>query len=628
MKKSFPYILAACSALALVGCGSDSDDDDNGNPDPGTPVVETPSSIALSLVGRYSTGQFDESAAEIPAYDAASQRLFVVNAEKGMIDVLDMSDPAAPVFIDTLDGGSVVTDGEVNSVAVHDGLVALAIEADTKTDNGAIALFNAADLSLISSVAVGAQPDMVTFTPDGNYVLAANEGEPSDDYQVDPEGSIAVIDVSDNANPVVATADFNAFNGDKASLVADGVRIFGPGASVAQDLEPEYIAVSSDSATAWAVLQENNAIARIDIASATVESIASLGYKDHGVEANNFSSGNLMDVSDEGTVEVKAWPGVRGLYLPDAMASYEVEGTTYLVTANEGDARAWGEDDDDYWAGDASKGFVEEFRVKHLVHSDGFDRRADDDLPPQLRELAAGGLLNHDTFAYCGAEAGDAGDCRDDEVLGRLGITWTMGYRQNADGTPVMFDADGNEDAAGDRMMYDNLYSYGARSFSIWDEDGGLIWDSGDMMEQYLAGDDCMLGSARDIPCKDFFNSAHDEGDQLDSRSDAKGPEPEGVALGTIGDKTLAFIGLERMGGIMVFDITDPEVPAFMDYFNTRDDWMTEDAESVLDTIGDLGPEGLVFISAEDSPTDEALLVVGFEVSGTTVVYQIDQMFE
>lgn len=622
MRKRFPYVLAACSALALVGCGSD--DDDSGE----NPVVETPASISLDFVGRYSAGQFDESAAEIPAYDAASQRLFVVNAEKGMVDVLDMADPENPSLIDTLDGNSVLSGGEVNSVAVHAGVVAIAIEADEKTENGAVALFSADDLSLIASVGVGAQPDMLTFTPDGNYVLVANEGEPSDDYQIDPEGSIAIVDVSDMANPSVATAGFSGFNSDADTLRNQGVRIYGPMATVAQDLEPEYIAVSGDSMTAWAVLQENNAIARIDVRSATVESIVALGYKDHSLESNNFGSGNALDVSDEGPIEIKTWPGVRGLYLPDAMASYDVDGMTYLVTANEGDARAWGEDTDAYWEGDASKGFVEEFRVKHLVHADGFDRRANDDLPPQLRELAAGALLNPTTFAYCGATAGDPGDCREDEVLGRLNITWTQGYRTNMDGSPVLFDADGNEAADGDRLMYDNLYSYGARSFSIWDEEGQLIWDSGDAIEQYLAGDDCMLGADRNIPCADYFNSAHDEGDEKDSRSDAKGPEPEGVAIGQIGDKTFAFISLERMGGVMVYDVTDPEMPAFMDYLNTREDWDTEDTESVLDSAGDLGPEGLVFISAEDSPTDDALLVVGNEVSGTTAVYKIEQVFE
>ncbi|BFM19460.1 choice-of-anchor I family protein [Gilvimarinus japonicus] len=617
MRKSFPYILAACSTLALVGCGSD--DDDNITDEP---VVETPSGLSLEFAGRYSAGQFDESAAEIPAYDADSQRLFVVNAEKGMLDVLDLSDPANPSLIDTIEAGSVLADGEVNSVAVKNGIVAIAIEADAKTDNGAVALYNADDLSFISSVAVGAQPDMLVFTPDGNYLLAANEGEPNDDYSIDPEGSVAVIDISDMANPAATLAGFTAFNGQRDALRDQGVRVYGPNATLAQDLEPEYIAVSSDSETAWVVLQENNAIAQVDITAANVQRIIPLGYKDHGID------GNGIDASDEGPVEITTWPGVRGLYLPDAMAAYEVNGMTYLVTANEGDARAWGEDNDAYWAGDASQGFVEEFRVKHLVHKDGFDRRAGDDLPPQLRQLAAGALLNPTTFSYCGATAGDPGDCRDDEMLGRLNVTWTEGYRKNADGSPVMFDAAGNESADGDRLMYDNLYSYGARSFTIWDDEGQLVWDSGDAIEQFLASDDCMLSATRDIPCKDFFNSAHDEGDSADSRSDAKGPEPEGITIGHIGEKTFAFIGLERMGGVLVYDISNPDAPAFQDYLNTREDWTTEDAESILASIGDLGPEGLVFISAEDSPTEDALVVVGNEVSGTTVIYKVVQTFE
>jgi len=109
--------------------------------------------------------------------------------------------------------------------------------------------------------------------------------------------------------------------------------------------------------------------------------------------------------------------------------------------------------------------------------------------------------------------------------------------------------------------MYDKLYSFGARSFSIFDEDGMLVFDSGSEIERFLASDDCKVGSARNLNCKDFFNSGHDEGNALDSRSDAKGPEPEGVAVAQIGDKTFAFIGLERMGGILVYDVTNPAAP-------------------------------------------------------------------
>lgn len=604
--------LIAAGTLAACGGGGDS-------PAP-TPPTEQALSVSLEKIGGYSTGQFGVSAAEIPAYDAGTQRLFMVNAQAGRVEVLDLRVPSAPVKIGEIDAATALTlpGAEINSVAVHDGLVAVAVQAAVKTDPGRVALFRAADLTLLGSATVGALPDMVTFTPDGRTVLLANEGEPSDDYQTDPEGSISVVDVTTPAAPVVRTANFTAFNGQAAALRTAGVRLYGPGASVAQDLEPEYIAVSADGTTAWVTLQENNAFAKIDIASATVTDILPLGFKDHGV------AGNEMDVSDEegGAINIAARPGVRGLYLPDAMASYTAGGQTYLVTANEGDARAWGEDNAAYWAGDASQGFVEEFRVRHLVNASGWAGRAGDDLPPQLNALAAGGLLNPTTFGYCGATMTSPGACRDVTSLGRLNITWTMGYRTNPDGSPMMFDTTGNPNPAGNRLMYDNLYSYGARSFSIWNADGQLVWDSGAEFERFLASADCRLGSARSIPCATYFNSGHDEGNALDSRSDAKGPEPEGIAIGQVNGRTLAFIGLERMGGVLVYDITVPTAPRRLDYLNTRDEWLTDPPD--LNTAGDLGPEGLVFIPANRSPIGAPLLVVGNEVSGTTAVYRIN----
>ncbi|MEH6539836.1 choice-of-anchor I family protein [Halopseudomonas sp.] len=615
MKKWMMAATSAALLTTLAGCKSSSSDDND------APEVITPDSITLNYLGRYSANIFGASAAEIPAFDPVNQRIFIVNAQKGAVDVLNAADPANPVLLQELTVESITEGAVVNSIAYKGGYLAVAVEAPTKTDNGWVALFDATSLEMLGYEQVGAQPDMVTFTPDGEYVLTANEGEPSTDYQIDPVGSISILGVSEGQLVEVRTAGFSAFNTQADTLRSAGVRIYGPNASVEQDLEPEYIAISSDSSTAWVSLQENNALAKVDIATATVTDILPLGYKDHG------TAGNGLDVSDsDDAINIDTWPGVLGMYQPDSIAAYEVDGETLLVTANEGDSRAWGEDDQAYWDGDASKGFVEEFRVKHLVHVSGFDRRAGDDLPPQLRELAAGALLNPTTFAYCGATAADPGDCRADENLGRLTVAWTDGYRKDANGDPVLFDASGNQNLAGDRLMYDNLYAYGARSFSIRDGDGQLVWDSGDQLEQYFASDACMLGANRNIPCTDYFNATHDEGDTFDNRSDNKGPEPEGVTVGQLGNKTFAFIGLERIGGVMAWDITDPTAPVLVDYLNTREDWTTADPSTVLATAGDLGPEGLVFIAPEDSPNGEALLVIGNEVSGTTAVYQINQI--
>lgn len=611
----FTASLLMTAVLAACGGGGDAP-----APAPGPVVEATPASLRLEKIGSYSTGQYEVSAAEIPAFDAASRRLFVVNAQLGAVDVLNLANPANPVKIGTLDATAVLAGASINSVAVFNGTVAVAIQAPVKTDPGRMALYRASDLSLISSVTIGALPDMLTFTPDGTTVLVANEGEPSDDYQIDPEGSISVIDVRNLAAPVVRTASFTAFNSQAAALRTAGVRIYGPGATVAQDLEPEYISVSADGRTAWVTLQENNALAKVDIASATVTDVLPLSYKDHGV------AGNELDVSDrDNTINIRTWAGVRGMYQPDSMAAYTAGGQTYLVTANEGDARAWGEGNPDYLGTqNPALGFIEELRVSALARTAGWQV-----VPPQLRSVAgaptlAGALLDPTVFGYCGAVAGNPGTCIANGELGRLNISWTQGYKTDALGAPIRYNASGVQDAAGDRLMYDRLYSYGARSFSIWNANGGLVWDSGAEIERFLASSDCRLGSARNIPCATYFNSGHNEGNALDSRSDAKGPEPEGLALGKIGNKTFAFIGLERMGGVLVYDITNPAAPTRVDYLNTRDEWTTQPGAANLATTGDLGPEGLVFIPAAQSPNGKPLLVVGNEVSGTTAVLQLN----
>lgn len=712
MNKWFAFSTLAMS-IALSGCLSNSSSSNDEAPPVEDPVVElTPKSISIAPLGRYETDIYGLSAAEIPVYDHLNQQIFVVNARSGAVDVLnalrpdDLTDNGT-LSVDALDG--IAPGSIVNSIAFHDdgqdGLLAVAIENAIKTNKGYAALYNAKTLESLGFVEVGAQPDNLTFTPDGAYLLTANEGEPSveynfDDlgepisikevYRVDPEGSVSVIAIADGALGTVSTASFESFNDpkQKAELMESGVRIFGPAsnrlaysasniANVSNDMEPEYLAISGDSKTAWVSLQENNALAKIDIATATVTDIFPLGYKDHGEDHNiiDFSDGdrdqcepNNPDHQGENAecarIDIRPWPGVVGMYHPDSIAAYEVDGKTYIVTANEGDARAWGEEfgdgetNDLYVSGDPAHrhtGFIEEWRVKHLVHRDGFDRRAKDDLPMHLRDLAAGALLNPEVFEYCGATAGDEtiglraepGDCRDDFIgMGRLLVSWVDGYQKNADGTPVMYNQFGGQDPSYgplDRLMYDQLYAFGARSFAIWDGDTGKqVFDSGAHMELLIANKEelakeivphlednfvCMLGTNRDIPCAQYFNSNHSHGNSMDRRSVNKGLEPEGVAIGHLGDKTYAFIGIERMGGVMAYEVTNPTNPVFVDYFNTRDNWELK-PENNLAEVGDLGAEGVFFVPAAQSPNEEPLLIIGHEVSGTTTVFQLDREYD
>ena len=398
MKFKISVLLTTLLSVGLVACN----ENDNATNSP--EVVEaTPETIKLSLLGRYETKVFVKSAAEIPAYDAASKRLFVVNAQKGLVDVLDASKPAQPVHIAELSARTYLANSEVNSVAVKNGIVAIAVQAQNKTDTGIVVLFNAKDLSFISKVSVGALPDMLTFSPDAKTVLVANEAEPNDDYSVDPEGSISIIDISNIQQPKASVAGFSAWNNQKSDLLAKGVRIFGPNASVAQDLEPEYITISADSKTAWVTLQENNAIARIDIAQQKVTDIYPLGYKDHSLVENaldvsdrdcdpktDCNGDGVIDTKDKdkGMINIKPWEGLVGMYQPDSIANYQVNGQTYLVTANEGDSRAWLKDAEAYFGGDTSKGFVEEIRVKDLFKSSGFTNKVKDEYPAHLQKIA------------------------------------------------------------------------------------------------------------------------------------------------------------------------------------------------------------------------------------------------
>ena len=533
--KTWRYLACAAAAvLVLVACGGDD-------------AEPTPKTLTLEKIGSFDGAAL--GAAEITAFDPASKRLFVVNGANGTVDVLDLSNPAAPTRVGVINVAAL--GAAVNSVAVSDGLVALAIEAAPKTSLGRVAFYNAADLRLLNSVTVGALPDMLVFTPDGRTVLVANEGEPNS-YgaadSVDPEGSVSVITVNRGGTPTVATADFRAYIGQEATLRAQGIRIFGPGANAAQDLEPEYIAVSDDGRTAYVTLQENNAVATVDVATAKVTSIKSLGTKNHNV------AGAGMDVSDEdagvntnsGTPAIKIITvPVKGMYEPDAIAAFVVAGQTYLITANEGEARAdW-------------PGFNDETRVRaHCTAG----------LDPSVFPDAANLIL--------------------DSNLGRLRITSTPNG------------GSAGKNAAG---QCNELYSFGARSFTIWDTALNRIYDSGDELEQ----------RTKDLP-NVVFNASHDN-NTLDGRSTAKGPEPEGVVVATFGEKTYAFIGLERVGGVMVYDVSKPTAPTFVSYLNTRNG-----------ATGDRGPEGLAFIAAKHSPNGKPLLVVGNEVSGTTAIFQIN----
>lgn len=234
----------------------------------------------LQHLGRHTQrpAVYDGSAAESVTYDPTTRTAIVTDARANRISYINMANPAAPVLIRDI---SMATYGAgVNSVAVRNGLVAVAMEDAVKSNPGRVVFFDMSG-NFRSSVTVGALPDMLAFTPNGQRVVVCNEGEPEVNYTVDPEGSVSIINVTNPTAPTVQTVTFTALNGSQDSLRAMGIRIYGPNASVAQDLEPEYAAISADGATAYVTLQENNAIAVIDINNATLVRVVALGFKDY-----------------------------------------------------------------------------------------------------------------------------------------------------------------------------------------------------------------------------------------------------------------------------------------------------------------------------------------------------------
>lgn len=566
--------------LLLSGCGGDGKDGQNGKDgvDASSQVIE------LMRTGRTASRGFDVSAAEIVAYDHAHDHIFVVNAENGKVDVFNNLTAATPTLYQSINLGQMLVDngkvadaatvGDANSVTVKGDYVAVAVESNPKTDNGWVIFLNTSDLSYAGAVQVGAQPDMVTFTPDGSKVVVANEGEPNNDYSLDPEGSISIISVPAFT---VQTAGFTDFNeggtrhsnlplekmivGDYSATAADHQ------ATVAQSIEPEYVAVSDDSSKAYVTLQENNAVAVVDLATAKVEKILGLGFKDHSIP------GNEMDASNKDGVHIQNWD-VMGIYMPDSIASMTFNGKTYLLTANEGDDRQDWLDNVTDQAGceaagyyyDANDHCIDAFTAKDYYSNDNVTL----------------------TSRFTSDENGGFGG---NDELRRLKFSYRTTKAKNS-GT-----------------NFTKIYAYGGRSFSIWDvETGEQVFDSGSFFERLTAQ---RYG--------ELFNNDNSENDP-DGRSDNKGPEPEAITVGKINGHTYAFVGLERMGGIMVYDVSNPYAPKFEQYLNDRD--LTVGPSANTDA-GDLGPEGFKFVSAEESGNGKPYLIVGNEVSGTTSVYEI-----
>lgn len=499
------------------------------------------SDLDLIKIAGYSSGMTDADGGimEIVVYNYANSYAYSINGKSGKLIAIPFRTVGSnatlsgtEINVKELLSDSTFTYGDMTSVAVSpDGAkLAVALQAEDYADIGLVALFECnADgtLTFKNTVEVGVQPDMVTFTPDGTRILTANEGEPREGYggdATDPKGTVSIIDMQQD---LVKTIGFDVFDEAeaRAGLVADGI-IIKKNTNPSVDFEPEYIACTDT--TAYVSLQEANAIAVLDLESDTFTGVYSCGFEDYSKVAVDLDKGDEV-------YKPSTYSGVYGIRMPDGISLYTVDGIDYILTANEGDSREWGE-------------YTNENEVKKNKQS------PEGNIP---KDTISGKVVYFDTTDYDGLNAGKD-------------------------------------------------YLFGGRSFTMF-----KVTETG-LEEVFDSANDFENKTNEYFP--EYFNCSNDDL-AVDDRSGKKGPEPETVVVGNVNGKVYAFVSLERIGGIMVYDITEPDCIGYVNYINSRD--------FSADVAADDSPEGLCFVSAENSPTGEALLIAACEVGGTVAVYEL-----
>ena len=547
--KKFPLVLVtALTATALITAGQ-------------LPALANEATIKITEIASISSGD-GAGSSEIAAFHAGSKRIFATNGVKNTIDIFDISDVANPKKVDSISLERYGND--VTSVAAgRDVVVAAVLVTETfsatgvpTTPNGKIVVFDTNGTFLSATDILGVLPDSVTFAPDGTTALVAIEAQPvcakddpataekeSTDYSKasDPVGGVSVVDLTDPTAPVVRFAGFDQFTVEE--MRAKGIAVSSVVDDVSKDFEPEFV-TAADNKTAYVTIQEANAIGKLNIETATFESIT------RAFESK--LSNTARDTSDKDSgAGPRNYRNVVGASQPDAIASFKVGSGHYFLTANEGDAREY--------------------------------TCLNDDL------RAASLIVDPKRFGDWTTLSGTAD-------LGRAKVNPNIG------------DKDGDGDI-------DTIHLRGSNSMTMY-RNGYAYWDSGDLLNQIQTQ---AFGVAN-------INGSHSYSKDLSTmnyvgqdRSDDKGAEPEGVALGMVGDRRIAILGLERMTALAIFDITRPLEPVFQEWLQMLPTKATPAAD-----VKHWSPEGIVFVPADKSPSGKALIITSYELSGSLSIHEIE----
>jgi 2',3'-cyclic-nucleotide 2'-phosphodiesterase (5'-nucleotidase family) len=522
--------------------------------------------INAQFLGRYSIGTYnaDGGVAEISAYDPSSKRMFVTNGPDNSLRIVNLANPASPVQISSISMASYGSD--ITSVACNKkGTIAVAVlDSNGKTNPSSIVFLNI-NGNFISKVKVGANADHVIFTPNGKKVLVANEGEPNNGYTIDPEGSVSIIDVAGGfaglTQSNVQTAGFTAFNAP--TVIDSKIRIFGKIQSGGSFLRNSTVA--EDLEPEYISISDDNNTAWVTcqenncVAVVDINTATITSLLPLGYK-NHALLENAFDGSDRDGASNAALAKIDTF---PVLGMYLPDGISSYKVGNQ----------------------------TYFVTANEGDARADWGAANNEETSVGSGSYNLDPTNFGGAARVTA--LKANTGIGRLTVTKLFGDN-NADG------------------LFDTIFAFGGRSFSIWNgSTGSLVWDSKDEFERKTLA-----------AYPSNFNANHSS-NALDNRSDNKGPEPESVTIGKILDSTYAFVALERIGGIMIYNITNPNSPYFVQYINTRN-FAVSPSQANLATVGDLGPEGIVFIPRNESPNGKDLILLSNEVSGTVAVFQVN----
>lgn len=390
--------------------------------------------IPYSYSGSVPSYGIDMAAVEQSAYDVTDRIMYA--AGDNYIHIIDFGDLVRPAILRGIPLSTLA-----NDIEMCGDYVAVAQQGFTATDIGKVAIYEkfsraTGSFNKVAEIEVGYKPDMLHFTHDCSKIVVANEGEAAESYDgssfINPEGSVSILKATGNPyDPYSAiTLGFDYFNQFASEYEMYGVRqpykgqLTGETQTMAQNLEPEYVTFSSDERTAYVCLQENNAIAIVDLVMEEIAEIVPLGSKSW----NSL----LIDASDkDGGIMFKSYD-IYSYYQPDSIKTININNHDYIITANEGDSFSYTFGKDEW----------EEFDRGEDVRDDGrLGNSISNDLEDQLNS---------------------------DPDLGRLQIS-------------VVDDLDSNGNI--ERVNF-----YGARGISIFDaETLSLIYDSGDEIERKMA---------------------------------------------------------------------------------------------------------------------------------------------